>query len=49
MNYEFLAEDILKFINELKASNVFLIGHSMGGKAAMMAALMEVQCKRDSI
>ncbi|VDK38830.1 unnamed protein product [Taenia asiatica] len=41
MNYEFLAEDILNFINDLKASDVSLIGHSMGGKAAMTAALME--------
>ncbi|CDS39554.1 abhydrolase domain containing protein 11 [Echinococcus multilocularis] len=41
MNYEFLAEDILNFINQLEASDVSLIGHSMGGKAAMVAALME--------
>ncbi|KAL5107868.1 Protein ABHD11 [Taenia crassiceps] len=41
MNYEFLAEDILNFISELKASEVSLIGHSMGGKAAMTAALIE--------
>ena len=42
MNYEFMAEDLLKFISDLRASDVSLVGHSMGGKAAMTAALMDV-------
>lgn len=42
MNYKFLAEDLLTFITDLKSPNVSLIGHSMGGKAVMTAALMEV-------
>nr|CDS33502.1 abhydrolase domain containing protein 11 [Hymenolepis microstoma] len=41
MNYKFLAEDLLDFISDLKSPNVSLIGHSMGGKASMAAALME--------
>ncbi|VDL18319.1 unnamed protein product [Hymenolepis diminuta] len=41
MNYNFLAQDLLDFISDLKSPNVSLIGHSMGGKASMTAALME--------
>ncbi|VDM16427.1 unnamed protein product [Hydatigera taeniaeformis] len=41
MKYEFLAEDILNFVNTMKSASVSLIGHSMGGKAAMTAALLE--------
>jgi pimeloyl-ACP methyl ester carboxylesterase len=38
MNYEIMAKDIYDYcqIHELK--NIILLGHSMGGKAAMMAA-----------
>ncbi len=37
-----MAEDVLNFIHSLNAPNVSLVGHSMGGKISMTAALMEV-------
>lgn len=40
-NYEVMAEDILEIIRQEELSNVILVGHSMGGKTAMQAALME--------
>jgi pimeloyl-ACP methyl ester carboxylesterase len=39
MNYEVLAEDIHDFIQEHKLSAPHIIGHSMGGKAAMNFAV----------
>jgi pimeloyl-ACP methyl ester carboxylesterase len=38
-NMTFFAEVILEMIDELKLKNPVLIGHSMGGQIAMMAAL----------
>lgn len=49
MNYKFMAEDLLKFISELRAPHVSLIGHSMGGKTAMTAALMEACLLEDRL
>ncbi|MDP4281220.1 MAG: alpha/beta fold hydrolase [Bacteroidota bacterium] len=37
--YKTLTEDILELINDLKLQHCCLIGHSMGGKTAMMLAL----------
>lgn len=39
-NYTVLSEDILNFIQEHNIDNPVIIGHSMGGKAAMNFALM---------
>ena len=39
-NYELMCEDLLKYLNAYKLDEVFLIGHSMGGKAAMTFACM---------
>lgn len=39
MTYPEMAADILQLIGELSLESVFLIGHSMGGKVAMMTAL----------
>jgi len=39
MNYSVMASDILHFFRKHALSNVSLIGHSMGGKAAMTVAL----------
>ncbi|KAH6909242.1 mitochondrial protein [Coprinopsis sp. MPI-PUGE-AT-0042] len=39
MTYEAMVDDVWKFINENNLSEVSLIGHSMGGKVAMAAAL----------
>ncbi|VDD75166.1 unnamed protein product [Mesocestoides corti] len=40
-SYESMAEDLLNFIHDLSVTNVSVIGHSMGGKIAMTAALIE--------
>lgn len=40
MNYQVMAEDILALIEQLKLSQPWLIGHSMGGKIAMMTAAL---------
>jgi pimeloyl-ACP methyl ester carboxylesterase len=37
-NYEVMAEDLLEFLNEEGLENVYLLGHSMGGKTAMTFA-----------
>lgn len=41
MNYAVMAEDVLTFIRTEKLERPVVLGHSMGGKAAMMAALTE--------
>ena len=38
-SYELMSEDLLKFYAENDISNAILLGHSMGGKAAMRFAL----------
>lgn len=38
-NYDVMAEDIVEFIAEHRILPCFLLGHSMGGKVAMTAAL----------
>lgn len=38
-NYSVLSEDILEFIQEHQLENSIILGHSMGGKAAMNFAL----------
>jgi pimeloyl-ACP methyl ester carboxylesterase len=38
-NYEVMAQDILDYCQEHKLSNIDIIGHSMGGKAAMLLAV----------
>jgi esterase len=43
MRYPEMAEDVLAFIRTRKLGPVALMGHSMGGKAAMLAALSEPQ------
>ncbi len=43
VSYRSMAQDVLAFAKDLNSQNgVCLIGHSMGGKTAMTAALMEV-------
>ena len=39
MNYALMAEDVLALIEAEKLDSPVLLGHSMGGKTAMMAAL----------
>ncbi|MBF0277846.1 MAG: alpha/beta fold hydrolase [SAR324 cluster bacterium] len=39
MTYEAMAEDILAFMDEKGLEKAILLGHSMGGKTAMVAAL----------
>ncbi|KAG6909299.1 hypothetical protein DXG01_001243 [Tephrocybe rancida] len=39
MTYSTMASDVLHFIKTHSLSNIILLGHSMGGKAAMSAAL----------
>jgi pimeloyl-ACP methyl ester carboxylesterase len=38
-NYEVLVEDLYSYIQEHQLSKVYLIGHSMGGKTAMLFAV----------
>ena len=38
-NYELMSEDLLKYLNAYKLDEVFLIGHSMGGKAMTFACM----------
>src|SRR5690349_23654094 len=38
MNYEVMTEDLREFLAEQGLSEVFLLGHSMGGKVAMQFA-----------
>ena len=38
-NYEVLVEDLYNYIQEHKLENCYLIGHSMGGKTAMLFAV----------
>lgn len=40
MNYEVLAQDIVEFCAQHQLTKVSLIGHSMGGKVAMLLALL---------
>ncbi|XP_037075207.1 protein ABHD11-like isoform X2 [Pollicipes pollicipes] len=39
MDYDVMAQDVIKLIADLKQSKVTLMGHSMGGKTMMMVAL----------
>ena len=39
-NYEVLVEDLLKYIQHYKLDEVNIVGHSMGGKTAMLFAVM---------
>lgn len=39
MDYELMAVDVCELIDELRLDSVALVGHSMGGKVAMNAAL----------
>ena len=39
-NYELMSEDLLNYLNAYNLDEVSLIGHSMGGKAAMTSACM---------
>lgn len=41
MSYPYQASELLKLIDSLEQSQVTLIGHSMGGKIAMAAALLQ--------
>ena len=38
-DYELLVEDLLYYINHYKLGKVYLLGHSMGGKTAMLFAV----------
>lgn len=42
-SYELMAQDILEYCNEHNLSNVDMIGHSMGGKTAMLFATLYPQ------
>ena len=43
MNYQVMADDILKFMNDRGIDKAHILGHSMGGKAAMQFALKHPQ------
>lgn len=39
MSYEEMADDVITLADKLKLDDIILVGHSMGGKVAMVAAL----------
>ena len=39
-SYKLLAEDLLRLLDNLQLNNIRLVGHSMGGKAAMTFAIL---------
>src|SRR5210317_567929 len=39
MNYSAMAEDVAHLLHRLELSDCYMLGHSMGGKVAMMLAL----------
>ena len=39
MSYESMSADVVKFLNDHRISECSIIGHSMGGKTAMITAL----------
>ncbi|MBU2710639.1 alpha/beta fold hydrolase [Zooshikella harenae] len=39
MNYELMANDVIRFLDSLSLTQVMILGHSMGGKVAMEVAL----------
>ena len=41
MDYPGMAQDLIALIDQLELPSVYLLGHSMGGKAAMWAALTQ--------
>ena len=41
MNYEVMASDIFRFLDDHQLQTVTLLGHSMGGKTAMLCALQQ--------
>ena len=46
MGYPAMAEDILAYLDRHALANPILLGHSMGGKAAMTLALRHPECLR---
>ena len=40
MNYQLMAQDVLRLLDHLQLDRVILIGHSMGGKTAMQVAAL---------
>ncbi|MGB4846503.1 MAG: alpha/beta fold hydrolase [Saprospiraceae bacterium] len=39
MNYQVMTEDVLELMNDLHIEHTYMMGHSMGGKVAMLFAL----------
>jgi esterase len=39
-NYQVMAEDVIEFMTQQRISSASLLGHSMGGKTAMLTALL---------
>lgn len=44
MDYPAMAKDVSEFVADKALGNIFLLGHSMGGKVAMQLVLVEPQC-----
>ena len=42
MTYEAMSDDLLGFLKNIKENDIDLLGHSMGGKIAMIFALSNV-------
>ena len=43
MDYHVMSEDVAKLMSDLNISQANVIGHSMGGKVAMVLALTQVR------
>lgn len=48
LTYEAMSDDLKHLLAKLRIEKCVLIGHSMGGKTAMMTALTQVSCREMS-
>lgn len=45
LTYDAMAEDLKHLLAQLRIEKCVLVGHSMGGKTAMVTALTQVRCQ----
>ncbi len=49
MTYDEMAADLIQTIQKHKVPKTILMGHSMGGKAAMLVALQQVLIEENNV
>jgi len=45
MSLDSMTQDLVELLDSLEIDKCVLVGHSMGGRMAMLAALNQVKCK----